>query len=80
VKLSVTLLVNFDGFNSAFRSEHGVVLIDLGAFANWALTAGRRSSCDYPKTICASTWNHSLPMFIHDGVKQIGQLHVRGLH
>jgi hypothetical protein len=40
VKLSVTLLVNFDGFNSAFRSEHGMVLIDLVAFANRSLTKG----------------------------------------
>src|SRR5262245_29315973 len=40
VMLSVTLFVNLDGLNSAFRPEHGVVLIDLGAFANWALTEG----------------------------------------
>jgi hypothetical protein len=80
VMLSVTLLVNLDGFNSAFRSEHRVVLIDFGAFANRSLTAERRFSCDCPKTIGASTWNHSLPMFIRDGIKQIGWLRVRGLH
>jgi hypothetical protein len=68
--LSVALLVNFDGFNSAFRSEHGVMLIDLGAFANRALTAERRSSWDCPKTICASTWNHSLPMFYTMGLSR----------
>jgi|SRR6266545_2710542 len=40
VMLSVALLVNLDGFNSALRSEHGVVSIDLGAFANRSLTEG----------------------------------------
>ena len=78
--LSVTMLVNLDGFDSAFRSEHSVVLIDFGAFANRSLTAERRFSCDCPKTIGASTWNHSLPMFRHDWVKQIGWLRLRSLH
>jgi len=36
--LSVTPLVNLDGFDSAFRSEHSVVLINLGASANRSLT------------------------------------------
>src|SRR6266511_1386547 len=36
--LSVTRLVNLDGFNSTFRPGHRMVLMDLCAFANRALT------------------------------------------
>src|SRR2546426_6746771 len=38
--LSVAQFVNLDGFNSALRSEHRMVLIDLGAFANRSLAEG----------------------------------------
>src|SRR6266545_6991993 len=72
--LSVTLLVNLDGLNSTFRSEHRMVLIDLGSFANQALAKHADVLVIVRRRFALRHGITPFPMFIHDGIKQIGWL------